>query len=940
VTPLARNSGSIPARETHRVRPAGADGPPTVRVAVYSPSNAPSGLHVTPPPPPDRKIVPSFSTAEAGHNCVGAAGEARFPRAGEMLLGFRLVEELGRGAFARVFLAHQEALAGRPVVLKVSLRPTREAERLARLQHTNVVPVYSVHDATPVQIICMPFLGRRTVADLIRKYRTDNPSGGLGTRKTSGLRPDRTTDYDDRRSDPTAEPGPFAPPPADGPPLPPLVGDPRAVLRLLVQLADGLAHAHARGILHLDLKPANVLLADSGEPMLFDFNLSFDAADRERGFVGGTVPYMAIEQLIDLKSRGKGDIDTRTDLYSLGVMAFEMLTGTVPFPANGPTDVAALVAARRRGAPSLRELNPAVSPALEAIVRKLLAPGPADRYQSAEDVKTDLQRQLDDLPLAVVREPSVRERFAKWRRRNPGVFRRGLVACLLGLAVGLAVASHKRAEAGAKLQALGRARVTHSALDPVRLDLAVPGDPAARTRGVARAGEILAEYGLPDDPDWAKRDNVRRLAEADRAALSADLGELLLLLGQVRWQDVKDRPEDRGAVAAEVLKLNRAARTCFAPGAAPPLLDRQAAELTLVLGKPREPAARDADRQPAARDLFLEASSAMSAGRFSAAVPQLEKVLAERPQHAAAHYCLAYCRQQLGDCDRALERYGDAERLLPADPRPAFQRGVIYGLKGNHQKAEEEFTTAIKLDGEYAAAFRNRGFARFRTEQFEEAEADFTAALDRGAPPIQVYLYRAQVREKLKNADGAAADRRAAARLSPEQEGDYIARGMANLKANPEEALADFRAAAERNPRSLAALKNQIHVLADRLERTEDALAAATRLTECYPDSAQARVTRAVLLARLGRRDDAHAEAEKARRLSKDADITYRAACVYALTSAAHPGDQTKALDLLRKAVKDGPHAAAGIRTSRDLKPLHDSPQFREIAAAVASLYQ
>jgi tetratricopeptide (TPR) repeat protein len=622
-------------------------------------------------------------------------------------------------------------------------------------------------------------------------------------------------------------------------------------------------------------------------------------------------------------------------------MAFEMLTGMVPFPANGPTDVAALVAARRRGAPSVRALNPAVSPAVEAIVRKLLAPAPADRYQSAEDLKADLHRQLNDLPLAVAREPSVRERFAKWRRRNPGVFRRGLVACLLGLAAGLAAVSHMRAEAGAQLHALNRARVTHSALDPVRLDLVVPGDPAARARGVARAGEILEQYGLPDDPDWAKRDGVRRLGEADRAALAADLGELLLLLGEAKWQDVAKRPGERRAVAGEVLKFNRAARTCFAPGAAPPLLDRQAAVVTAALGEPREPAARDADRPLAGRDRFLEAASALSAGRFATAVPHLEKVLAERPQHAAAHFCLAYCRQQVGDCDRALERYDDAGRLLPTDPRPAFQRGVIYGLKGKHDQAEKEFTAVIELDSEYAAAYRNRGFARFRSEDFKQAEADFTAALDRGAPPIQIYTYRAQVREKLGNADGAAADRRAAALLAPQQEGDYIARGMARLATDPEEALADFRAAAELNPRSLVALRNQVYVLAEKLNRTEDALAVATRMAELYPDSALGRTNRGVLLARLGRRAEAHAEAEKARRLApKDADTTYRAACVYALTSAAHPGDREKALDLLQKAVKNGFRGAAEIRTSRDLKPLHESERFREIAAAVASLFQ
>ena len=263
------------------------------------------------------------------------------------------------------------------------------------------------------------------------------------------------------------------------------MGDPRAVLEVLAQLADGLTHAHDRGILHLDIKPANVLLADTGEPMFLDFNLSFDAARPDRELVGGTMPYMAIEQLRDMRDRGKGTLDRRTDLYSLGVLAFELLTGTVPFPAarGQLRDIEAQVAARRQGPPALRPLNPGVTPAVEAIVRKLLAPDPADRYQTAAELRTDVTRHLADLPLLFARERSARERFGKWRRRNPGVPLRLAAACVIGLALGLSGALHRRAEATARYEAVERARDAHAALDATRLDLVLPDDPAARRAG-------------------------------------------------------------------------------------------------------------------------------------------------------------------------------------------------------------------------------------------------------------------------------------------------------------------------------------------------------------------------------------------------------------------------------------------------------------------------
>ena len=134
--------------------------------------------------------------------------EAKFPEPGTTFLGFRLVEEMGRGAFGRVYLALQGDLAARPVALKVAWDVTGESQTLAQMQHTNIVPIYSVHRKGPFQAVCMPFFGRTTLADVVRYLggRRGLPNSGRELRSTlewsrSGTVPSRGT------SQPSTDPG-------------------------------------------------------------------------------------------------------------------------------------------------------------------------------------------------------------------------------------------------------------------------------------------------------------------------------------------------------------------------------------------------------------------------------------------------------------------------------------------------------------------------------------------------------------------------------------------------------------------------------------------------------------------------------------------------------------------------------------------------------------
>ena len=196
----------------------------------------------------------------------------------------------------------------------------------------------------------------------------------------------------------------------------------QALIWIGARIADALAHAHERGILHRDLKPANILLTDQG-PMLLDFNLAADTKTSTQATaarLGGTLPYMAPEHLEAFRDSSL-TVDGRCDIYSLGVILYELLSGRRPFSTpQGPVKdvLEAMIDDRRSAPPSLVSLNPAVTPAIEAIIGRCLQAEPAMRYQSARHLQEDLHRQLNDLPLLHVTEPSIVERGVKWYRRN------------------------------------------------------------------------------------------------------------------------------------------------------------------------------------------------------------------------------------------------------------------------------------------------------------------------------------------------------------------------------------------------------------------------------------------------------------------------------------------------------------------------------------------
>ena len=200
-----------------------------------------------------------------------------------------------------------------------------------------------------------------------------------------------------------------------------------------------MAHAHDRGIIHRDIKPANILLTDEGQPMLLDFGVSEELllrASVPNPTLGGTLAYMAPEHMREVIT-GLPSADARSDIYSLGIVLYELLSGQYPFrmPTESKSDAVKTLIEERRAGPlkSIRTYNRDVSYGLESIILKCLAFEPFDRYATAADLREDLHRYLNDQPLKFAAERSVRERLQKWRRRHPYLTSTTMIGGLLGV---------------------------------------------------------------------------------------------------------------------------------------------------------------------------------------------------------------------------------------------------------------------------------------------------------------------------------------------------------------------------------------------------------------------------------------------------------------------------------------------------------------------------
>ena len=273
---------------------------------------------------------------------------------------YQLVNHIARGGMAQVYLA-RDLLLDRPVALKVLFpelsvdrafveRFRREAKAAANLTHPNIVSIYDWGQGQNTYFIVMEYVDGRTLSSILRE-------GPLDAARAAGIGAD---------------------------------------------VAAALDFAHRRGVIHRDVKPGNVLINNAGQVKVADFGIARAIGTSEdltqTGSVMGTATYFSPEQ-----AQGYG-VDPRSDVYSLGVVLYEMATGRAPFSGDSPVSIAYKHV--KEAVPAPRTVNPAVPAAFEAIVLKCLEKQPENRYQTAEDLRADLIRFANGQPVIAAADPT------------------------------------------------------------------------------------------------------------------------------------------------------------------------------------------------------------------------------------------------------------------------------------------------------------------------------------------------------------------------------------------------------------------------------------------------------------------------------------------------------------------------------------------------------
>jgi tetratricopeptide (TPR) repeat protein/tRNA A-37 threonylcarbamoyl transferase component Bud32 len=751
-----------------------------------------------------------------------------------LIKGYDVLQRLGGGGMGVVYKARHRGL-NRLVALKMirsdklaradyMTRLRAEAEAVARLQHPNIVQVYDIGESEGLPFVELELLDGGRLAD-----------------RLAG----------------TPQPG-------------------QQASELIITLARAVQVAHDAGIVHRDLKPANVLYTADGLPKIADFGLAkridSDAGHTESGQIMGSPSYMAPEQ-----ARGHSrSVGPPADVYALGAILYEMLTGRPPFKGETPIETIRQVIDDDPLPPS--RLVPRVPRDLETICLKCLRKDPDRRYESAQAMADDLKRFLKGEPIKA-RPIPLRERGAKWARRRP--FAATIVALgmagFLGSIAGVFV--HQR---NSFLQALQREQDGSRLLDEAMRAQDQPSLARAEANLANMLATVLPGTGLDELRSRleAGLNRARRRIEqirAQEAGLSRQRAD------QDKFRNFRERftealfhdtqftgldlPTNQAATrraAEEALNCYAASgpSQSWALGSLPSTLDSaqqheiadDCYDLLLVLAA-AEPSPREGLRwldraarlRPATRAYHLRRAACL-ARTGDAPSAERERAQAERlrPTSAFDHFLAGQERYKSGDPMQAIRHFNNALRLQPDHFWAQCLSAICWLQLTQPVQAAASLTACLKREPEFAWLYILRGFASSlvpvgsRPEEIklrsEAAEADYRWAMDllerrpNGELHYVVLVNRGLLRLQRNDLENGTSDLRAAIRLNDRPSQAYAALAEFYLEEHKlDEAVEQFTQAIKRRPDWAPLYRARADVDLSRSELTREQCARALR---------------------------------------------------------------------------------------------------------------
>jgi serine/threonine protein kinase/tetratricopeptide (TPR) repeat protein len=609
---------------------------------------------------------------------------------------YQILDEIGHGGMGVIYRARQRH-SRRIVALKrilafeadsheTLIRFRREAQAAASLDHPNILPIYEVgEDEDGLPFFSMKFAAGGSLRDVALTLRSD----------------------------------------------------PSRVVALMAKVARAVQSAHGQGILHRDLKPGNILLDARGEPLVSDFGLAkwLDTVSDLTSTltIFGTPGYVAPEQA----EGSTRSLRPSTDVYSLGAILFDLLTGRPPFMGNNV--LAVIQQAAEKPAPKLRSVAPALDRDLEIICAKCLEREPTARYSSAGELAEDLERWLADRPI-VARPVSVPARTYRWSRRNPAAA--GMAVLLLALGTVIGIMTWKSwllhrpsnvAIAVLPFENLSQTKQSAFFADAIQDGILTKLGRVAEFRVISRTS-VMAYHGAPNTRQIGRALNVSHVLkgsvrwEAGRIHLNAQLIDTRTdnqVWAEEYDQDLANVFLTQSEIAKEVADQLEAKVSAVEKAAIeePPTWDFVAYDFYLR-----------------ARDLLLTLFSSRAEAKLLQAADLLDQAVARDPSFFQAYCQLAYTHDQLYflGLDHSPARLALAERAIQAAFRLRPEAGEAHLARAenlyrgylDYEGALAELKIANQTLPNSPSLFALKGYIQRRQGRWEESTRNFEHAID------------------------------------------------------------------------------------------------------------------------------------------------------------------------------------------------------------------